>query len=133
MSSVNTAPYLGVNVGQTPINTPHNWALGNEDSDAADSAPNTGTLAGNVLLEETGPYTGGYLLGTPTHTPLRSKSVSPFLSHRIKGVGKGRGIRREGEKKAIRTSWYQYRCILKTSSKCHLPLLFEGGDLPPTP
>jgi len=55
MSSINTTPHQGVNVGQTPVKTPHNWSLGDEDNDAADSAPNTGTLAGNELLEETGP------------------------------------------------------------------------------
>jgi len=55
MSSINTTPHQGVNVGQTPVKTPHNWSLGDEDNDAADSAPNTGTLAGNSLLKETGP------------------------------------------------------------------------------
>jgi len=49
-------------------------------------------------MEETGPYTGGYLLGTSTHTLLRSKSRSPFPSHCIKGIGRGRGIQREEEK-----------------------------------
>jgi len=48
-------PEMWVNVGQTPVNTPHDWALGDEDSDATDSAPNTGTLAGNALLERLNP------------------------------------------------------------------------------
>jgi len=44
MSTINTTLYLGVNVGQTPINTPHDdLALGDEEGNAADSAPNTGT------------------------------------------------------------------------------------------
>jgi len=69
MSSVNTTPHLGVNVGLTPVNTCHSWALGDKDSDATDSTPNTGTLAAYALLEETGTTTGGYLLRTPTPTP----------------------------------------------------------------
>jgi len=69
MSSVNTTPHLSVNVGQTPVNMPHTCAVGDEDSDAADSVPNTGTLAGNALLEGTGPHTI-FLLDTLTHTPL---------------------------------------------------------------
>jgi len=72
MSTNNTTPHLGVNVGQIPVNTPHNWSLGDEDSNAVDSAPNTGTLAGKALLEETGPNTRGYLLGTPIPTPPQS-------------------------------------------------------------
>jgi len=28
MSSVNTTPYLGVNVGQIPVNRPQSWAQG---------------------------------------------------------------------------------------------------------
>jgi len=44
------------------VNTHHNWALGNEDSSAADSAPNMGSPTGNVLLEETGPNTSAVVV-----------------------------------------------------------------------
>jgi len=74
MSSIYSTPHLGVNVDQTSVNTPHNWAQGDEDSNAADSAPNTGNLAVNVLLEETGPITRDYFLSTQIPTPPQSKS-----------------------------------------------------------
>jgi len=62
-------------VGKTIVSTPHDWALGDEDSNAQDSAPNTGIPAGNVPLEVTEPNTGGYFQVTPTHTPPRSKTL----------------------------------------------------------
>jgi len=103
-SLISSLPYLGVILGSPSVDAPHDWALGDEDSIAADSTPNTGTLVGNVLLEiRTGPNTRGYLLETLTYTPPQSKSVSPFPSHCIKGIGRGRGIRREGEKNSILT------------------------------
>jgi len=98
ISSINSTPHLGLNVGQTSVNTLHNWALGVDDSNAADSAPIWGTLAGNALLKETGPNTRGCLLGTPIPTPPQSKSTSPFVSHCNNDIGRVRGIRREGEK-----------------------------------
>jgi len=61
----------------------------------------TGTLAGNALLEETGPNTSGCLLGTPIPAPPRKKSASPFPSHCTKGIGRGRRVRREVENNSI--------------------------------
>jgi len=101
ISLINSTLHLGVNVGQTSVNKQHIWALRDKDSNAADSTPNTGTLAGNALLEETGPNTRGCLLGTLIPTPPQSKSTSPFSSHCTKGIGRGRGIRKEGEKNSI--------------------------------
>jgi len=39
ISSVNTAPYMGVNVSSPSVHTPQDWAQENEDSSAMDSAP----------------------------------------------------------------------------------------------
>jgi len=66
-----------------------------------DSAPNMGNSSVNIPLEEMGPYTRGDLLDTPTHTPPQSKSPSPFSCHRGWAMGRGREMRREGEKKSI--------------------------------
>jgi len=75
ISTNNSTPYLSVNVGQTLVSTPHDWALGHEDSNSADSSPNASILAGNVPLEETGLNTGGYFQVTPTPFTPGSKSV----------------------------------------------------------
>jgi len=39
ISSVNTTPYMGVNVSSLSANTHHAWAQENEVSSATDSAP----------------------------------------------------------------------------------------------
>jgi len=98
---VNTAPNQGVNVSSPSADTHHDWALENEDSSAMDSAPNKGNPAGNVPLEEEGPNKGDDLLDSPIHTPPQSKSPSHFSCQRGWAMGRGRRMRREGEKKSI--------------------------------
>jgi len=104
------------------VDTPHNWALRDEDSNAADSAPNTSTLAGYTQLEENGPNTRSYLLGTPIPTTPRSKSVSPIPNHCIKGIGRGKGIKRKGENNSIVT--ITIHCPVST----HLILLASNAN-----
>jgi len=106
ISSVNTTLRLGVNVSPHFVKTHHDWALENEDSSAMDSAPNKGNSAGSLTycwkrLDQIQHYTRGDLLDTPTHTPPQNKSTSPFLCHRTWGMGRGRRVRREGEKTSI--------------------------------
>jgi len=69
-------------VSSTSVDTHHDWALENEDISAMDSAPNTGNSAGNVPVEEMGPFTRGNLLDTATHTHPQCKSPSNFTCHR---------------------------------------------------
>jgi len=53
--------------------TPHDQALGTEDSRATGSASNRGNSIGHVLLEKTESDKGVNLLDTQTHTPPQSK------------------------------------------------------------
>jgi len=69
ISSVNTTPYMGVNVSSPFATTPQNLAQENEVSSAMDLAPNKGHPAGNVPLKEEGPNKGDDLLNSPIYTP----------------------------------------------------------------
>jgi len=60
--------------------------------------PIEGNPVVRVLLEETESDKEVNLLQTPTHTPSQSKSTSPFSCHRGWAMGRGRGMRREGQK-----------------------------------
>jgi len=84
-------------VGQISVTQQINLAIRIEaDGSVADSAPNTGTQAGNTLFDETGLYTGGYFQANPILTTLQSKPPSPFMCHRTWAMGRGRGMERGG-------------------------------------
>jgi len=96
ISSVNTTPYMGVNVSSLSAYTHYDRAQENEDSSAIDSAPKRVNPADNVPFEEEGPHKEDDLLDSSIHTPLKA---SPCHLFRVTVVGPW--VEEEGRDKTL--------------------------------
>jgi len=98
-SSVDSANIQGVNLCSPSVNQTNDRAFFKcWDTPSIESAPYKGNPAGHVRLEGAESCKGQEILESRTHTNPQSKSPLILSCHRGWAMGKGRGMRREGQK-----------------------------------
>jgi len=122
ISTINSIPNVGVNVGQISVPTQNTMAIGDEDDSVAGLVLNKGNQIGldEALFGEAESDTRGEFLTTSIPTTPQSKPTSSFSSHCSWGMGKGRGIRRDrGDEKFTQPQMHRSFRDHKTNSSLH--------------
>jgi len=120
ISSVDPTIELGVNMSSPSASMTLARALKIEDSNKTGPAPNTVIPVGYIPMGGNGPIKGESFFRYPNSYSPQNKSPSPVPFHREWSMGRGRGVRREGQKSStlpphIQTS--KHSCCLTFLSR----------------